>query len=357
MPSSPIILSSPAHALRPLAVASISREQADLARQIGSGRQAALPALAPDALLTLQAASDAAPSWLEPLSVQGSFGRIELVRGARLLRALTGIDLGDDNHGPQWEWLQAAVCARLHGTPLAGADSLAQGQLAVAAPGLVTLRLTLRGACHLITTHGRASAADWLRLLAGGDWLRLQSPFDGYAGLPLHLPLRLARHRLPRAMLAGLRPGDVLLPDGSAFDRSGQGHVTLGGLRATVRYQAPASLIILALETQMDAPHDMAQDLPQPAAAPDMLERPLDGVPAVPAAALDQLPATLDIELGKLTLSLGALRGLAAGSTLLLAGADPAALEIRCAGRLLGRGEAVDVDGRLGVRITEWSAA
>ncbi|WP_371875186.1 FliM/FliN family flagellar motor switch protein [Duganella vulcania] len=30
---------------------------------------------------------------------------------------------------------------------------------------------------------------------------------------------------------------------------------------------------------------------------------------------------------------------------------------MRCAGRLLGRGEAVDIDGRLGVRITDWSAA
>ena len=343
MPSCPIIPYASTHPVRPLAVASIGRAQAELARQIGRGRQAAF---APDALLTLQTPVEAAPSWLDPLSVQGSFGRIELVRGARLLRALTGIDLGDDLHGPHWEWLQGAVCARLAGTPLAGADSLARAPLDAAAPDLVTLRLTLRGAGHMISTHGRASATDWLRLLAGDGWLRLQAPPGACAALPLHLPVRLARHHLPHAMLAGMRPGDVLQPDSSTFDCSGQGRVTLGGLCATVRYQAPGSLIILALETRMDALYDTAQDAP--------FEPTLD---AVPPAALDQLPATLDIELGKLTLSVGALRSLAPGSTLLLAGADPAALEIRCAGQLLGRGEAVDVDGRLGVRITEWSAA
>lgn len=329
MQSSPIIPFASTHLLRALPVARISAAQAELARLTGRGRQAALPALAPDATLTLHAATEAAPLWRDPLTVHGSFGQIELARGERLLRALTGIDLGDDQHGPHWEWLQGAVCARLADTPLAGAVSLAHEPVD-AVPDLITLGLTLRGGEHMISTHGRASAAGWLQLLAGPSWRHLQAPLDTYAGLALQWPVRLARHTLPHAMLAGLRPGDVIQPDNGAFDCSGQGTLTLGGLSATVRYQAPCSLIILALETRMDASHDMA---------------------------LDQLPATLDIELGKLTLSLGALRSLAVGSTLLLAGADPGALEIRCGGQLLGRAEAVDVDGRLGVRITEWCAA
>ncbi|RSZ61071.1 YscQ/HrcQ family type III secretion apparatus protein [Massilia atriviolacea] len=341
MPSSPIIPYAATHAVRPLAVARIGRDQADLARLTGIGRQASLPALAADAVLTVQTAVDAAPSWLDPLTLRGSFGCVELVRGARLLRALTGIDLGEHRHGPHWEWLQGAVCARLAGTPLAGAGSLTADTPADAAAPLTTLRLTLRSGGHLVATHGRASAADWLRWLAEPCWRPLQAPFDAFAALPLRQAVRLARHRLPHAMLASLRQGDVLLPDSSAFDRGGCGHVDLGGLRASVRYQAPGTLIILALENRMDQSpdHDSANacELAQDA--------------------LDQLPATLDIELGKLTLSLGALRSLAVGSTLLLAGAGPAALEIRCAGQLLGRAEAVDVDGSLGVRITEWSAA
>lgn len=348
MQSSPIIPFASTHPVRALPVARISGAQAELARLTGRGRQAALPALAPDATLTLHAATETAPSWRDPLTVHGSFGQIELVRGVRLLRALTGIDLGDDQHVPHWEWLQGAVCARLADTPLGGAVSLVREPVD-AAPELVTLGLTLRDGGHLISTHGRASAADWLQLLAGPSWRHLQTPFDTYASLPLQWPVRLARHSLPHAMLAGLRPGDVLQPDSGAFDCSGQGRLTLGGLSATVRYQAPCSLIILALETRMDALHDLAQDAPHDTSG--------DGTAAIPAAALDQLPATLDIELGKLTLSLGALRSLAVGSTLLLAGADPAALEIRCGGQLLGRAEAVDVDGRLGVRITEWCAA
>ncbi|MYM99231.1 hypothetical protein GTP90_35890, partial [Rugamonas sp. FT81W] len=132
MHSTPMISPAGIPLPRPLAVASISRDQAELARQLGRGRQAPLPALADDALLTLHMASDPSPSWLEPLSIQGGFGRIELVRGARLLRALTGIDLGDDSLAPHWDWLQSAVCARLAGTPLADADGLTRGGLAVA---------------------------------------------------------------------------------------------------------------------------------------------------------------------------------------------------------------------------------
>ncbi|NHZ32682.1 type III secretion system cytoplasmic ring protein SctQ [Massilia rubra] len=356
MPSSPII--NP----RPLAVASIGRVQAGLSRRLGLGRQAALPALAPDAVLALHMAVDSAPAWIDPLTVHGSFGSIALDRGARLLRALTGIDLGEHQHGPHWEWLQGAVCARLAGTPLAGADSLAPGVADAPAAPLATLRLTLRSGGHLVATHARASAADWLRLLAGPGWLPLQAPQDAFAALPLRLPVRLARHRLPHAMLASLRPGDILLPDAGAFDCKGCGYVGLGALRATVRYQAPGTLIILALEKRMEPIHDNDNDID----IDNHNDNDIDNDDALPrdapapephAAALDQLPATLDIELGKLTLTLGALRSLAVGSVLQLAGANPAALDIRCAGHLLGRAEAVDIDGALGVRITEWSAA
>jgi type III secretion protein Q len=376
MPSSPIIR------LRPLAVASVGRAEAELARQLGLGRQAALPALAPDASLTLQAAVEAAPSWLDPLTLEGSYGRIELVRGARLLRALTGIDLGEHLHGPHSDWLQGALCARLAATPLAGTASLAASPPAGLAAAPTTLRLTLRGAGHQISTHARASAADWLRLLAGPGWLRLQAAQDAHASLALRLPVRLARHRLPHAMLASLRPGDLLRPDSGAFDCAGLGRIDLGGLRASVRYQAPATLIILALENSlensMDRSHDNGveneqnrskeqycskeqdrnNDRDRAQEQPDHERREAQAqAPALAAGALDQLAATLDIELGQLKLTLGALRSLAVGSTLQLAGANPGALAIRCGGQLLGRAEAVDIDGALGVRITEWSAA
>jgi type III secretion protein Q len=72
---------------------------------------------------------------------------------------------------------------------------------------------------------------------------------------------------------------------------------------------------------------------------------------------LDLLPLTLSFELGHLRLTLGELRALAPGAVLSCHGGSPAAVAILARGRRLGTGEAVDVAGRLGIRVTEWDAA
>jgi type III secretion protein Q len=50
---------------------------------------------------------------------------------------------------------------------------------------------------------------------------------------------------------------------------------------------------------------------------------------------------------------LGELRTLGL-DTILTHDGSTSSIAIRCGGRLLGRGELVDVDGTLGVRILEW---
>lgn len=66
------------------------------------------------------------------------------------------------------------------------------------------------------------------------------------------------------------------------------------------------------------------------------------------------MPVTLDFTLGHVRTTLAELDTLGAGSVLTLADGSPACVTIGAGGQVLGRGEAVEVDGRLGVRIVQW---
>ena len=68
----------------------------------------------------------------------------------------------------------------------------------------------------------------------------------------------------------------------------------------------------------------------------------------------NSLPMGLVIETGRCQLTVAKVAGLRPGDVLELGEPLMGALDIRCADRTLGRGELVDVEGRRGVRITEW---
>lgn len=65
----------------------------------------------------------------------------------------------------------------------------------------------------------------------------------------------------------------------------------------------------------------------------------------------DDLPVTLTFEVGRLHLPLRALRSLAAGSVLDLGCSLAEPVEIAAHGCRIGRGELVEIEGGLGVRI------
>lgn len=72
-------------------------------------------------------------------------------------------------------------------------------------------------------------------------------------------------------------------------------------------------------------------------------------------AAFQDLPLSVEIVLGYRELTLREAETLAPGSVLDLqrAASDPVRLAVN--GRVIGTGELVDLDGRLGVRILDWS--
>ncbi|WP_170304394.1 FliM/FliN family flagellar motor switch protein [Duganella radicis] len=72
---------------------------------------------------------------------------------------------------------------------------------------------------------------------------------------------------------------------------------------------------------------------------------------------LDAVPVTVGFELGRVALPLAELRTLGAGAVVQFDGGSPAAVAIVSGGTTLGRGEIVDVEGRLGIRVTHWGAA
>jgi type III secretion system YscQ/HrcQ family protein len=68
---------------------------------------------------------------------------------------------------------------------------------------------------------------------------------------------------------------------------------------------------------------------------------------------LAELPVTLTVSLGELTLSAADVARLAPGAVIELDRPVGEPVEVRAGERTLAHGELVDVDGALGVRITE----
>lgn len=348
--------------------ASLSVEQMRLSRRIGAGCQSTLAALGDDAALTLQlvAPGQAACDWSDPVRISGAFGALEFAQGARLLRGLTGMDSGAERGADpaRWSWMQAALIGRLGGTPLACAEQLAFAGVPDSG-ALTVLRVTLKTGQHAFSTSARGTAAAWLGFLSGGEWPRRRRPAAQFASLRSELTVRVARHAMPAPVAASLLAGDIIVPSSPNFMCNGEGLIRWGGLTARVRYQAPCALTIIALEGNVE--HDEHDEQNEQNEAGDFdSAAPFDGdpddlSPAIAAAqrenaasALDQAQVTLDFVLGKASMPFGELRTLGAGAVVLLDGGSPASLAIVSGGRTLGYGEAVDVNGQLGIRITQW---
>ncbi|WP_028100962.1 type III secretion system cytoplasmic ring protein SctQ [Pseudoduganella violaceinigra] len=278
-------------------------------------------------------------------ALRGPHGLFYLDDGAALLHGLTGIDPRAAAPAPaaQREWMDAALLGRLGATPLGAMRSLQRDAAPPDDAGMAVMHVRLDDGTHMTATLACASAEAWLALLEHPAWRTKTLPLAAMDALRIPLPVHLGSHRLPASALQGIGVDDIILPACTRFDTRGEGRIPLGGLLAQVRYTGPGLLTILTLETQLNYDSKDETGGQQYAGEDD--------------AALDQLPLALCFELGTLQLNLGQLRTLASGAVLQLAQGSSDSIAIVCGGRHLGRGEAVDVDGRLGVRITSWSAA
>jgi len=78
----------------------------------------------------------------------------------------------------------------------------------------------------------------------------------------------------------------------------------------------------------------------------------MSGLPVIDGELLDQLPVTLEVRMGSVTLSAGELGGMDPGAILTL-GESADAVQIMAGGQVVARGELVEVDGQLALRILQ----
>lgn len=368
----------------------VAADCAALSRLVGRGRVLAL-ADGVRVQATSAGATETDMAGSAPILLHGQHGSMLLSEGDAFVRALTGLDL-EALHAAtlaQREWLQASLLGRLnHRCAMFGALHALERDGALA-DDAVTLRLTLDDGSHAVSTLASATAATWCALLENPDWQALRAPLAQWHALVLRTPVRIGSHQLARELLASVQAGDVVLPHTTRIDADGVGRLRLGGRIATIRCDGAGTIEILTLETAMD---ESMQD-PQIAQMAQLRQRAdadayadgagqgfgheldvdhdadhdhrfdagmdtgIDTVSELDANPnLDRVSLRLDFSLGALALTLGQLRTLAPGAVLQLAGASSGAVAIGCGDQVLGEGEAVDVDGRLGIRITRWNA-
>ncbi|WP_233986303.1 type III secretion system cytoplasmic ring protein SctQ [Pectobacterium versatile] len=203
----------------------------------------------------------------------------------------------------------------------------------------------------------QAADAVWLALFSRADWHHQRRALP--AGMAIAIPLTLADAVLPLAALRRLRTGDLILPNRPWFIPSGEGTLSSGTLRLrgtlqltalapytfTVTDMETVSMPPSATDTMLAAPHSDASALEFTPASDNVTEN------------LPPLPLTLHIRCGSLTMTLAELQHLASGSVLTLRDVVPGQAWLYHGDIALASGDLVDVEGRLGLQITQCFSA
>lgn len=191
------------------------------------------------------------------------------------------------------------------------------------------------------------------RLLDRAQWQ--DASWLDVSDLPLTTPLCLGRLQLEKDDIRGLGIGDVVIPTQPIFSTEGEGVVQLARVRLQLRYRdkgTQAAYQVTHLETATeDAPlmhddHDMDTRLTtsnsqQESASIDMNIPPTD------------TRVTLSLQAGEISLSLKELAQLQEGSVLVATGESAGYATLYHHRRPIARGELVEVEGRLGLQLTQ----
>jgi len=209
----------------------------------------------------------------------------------------------------------------------------AQGE---SSPETSRLGFTLRTADGGREVHGTITVdAAGLALLADlADALPAAAAPQDWEDLPVPVRFEVGWVHLAARELAGLEPGDVVLLDETTLAGEDQLFVRVSptaGFRA--RLEGPNLTLLTMVETTMTEAETEAR------ATEDRV------------ASLDDIEVRLTFDVGERQLSLKELRALAPGHCFDLGRELRNAVSIRANGRVVGSGELVQIEDRIGVRI------
>lgn len=203
-------------------------------------------------------------------------------------------------------------------------------------------------------------------------WLSQPGWRCSQAALPARLtytqPLVLGRITLETAQLQALSPGDVLVPPVNFFTPDGQGSLIVAGQQLYGELQLPHHFLLNHLESTALNPHaaDEFNDDYQPEQFNDDAdyeqeqlsddadyEHEYEQVSDNDNPPLASLPLSLEVRCGRTALTLGELQKLQPGSVLTLSNVTPGQAGLYHGETLIARGELVDVEGHLGLQLTQ----
>lgn len=294
------------------------------------------------------------PAGAKAIRLLAGFGAMEIANGLDFIRLFSGLDIspGDLDEELQGSWLQRHIIGHLQESPFASVHTLT----AIQDGGNVTQRcmdLSWAGDGHSFITRAIASEESWLGFLSGREWQSHTAHNVNIEKITVPVDVFLGSHTIQGARMAGLQGGDILLPAQSCFSVSGTGYLRCGNLILQVEFDSPQVMHIIKVEKQMNQqePAEETGNVLVERKAQDQL---IDAATSETCISLDEMPVRLDFRLGSCQLELASLRNVNSNSILLLEDGNAGAIQIMAGKRVLGIGEAVDVDGQLGVRITTW---
>jgi type III secretion system YscQ/HrcQ family protein len=271
----------------------------------------------------------APPRGLDPLS-QGVLGYL----GARLCAA-TGATL--QLHGVEREPAQALADLQALADPADGWVLLWPIELALGAAPLGTARVWIDEACAsgLLQRAARLAPVN-----PPGAWLDLRVTSCAHLGQLV----------LTRAELDALVPGDVLIPDRCQVTRQDGSHyvgsVELHAIGCASAFSCRLEGSRLTLERSVRCGESTMTDTKRISMS--------DSSPAAPISELAaDAPLELCIELARFTMTLRELSALRPGEVLDAGSAVGAHVVLSASGRAIARGELVEVDGSVGMRVLE----
>jgi len=283
-------------------------------------------------------------------TVQTSFGPVTLHPLCPFIQSICDIPVFSEAIKTQESWFWELINARINETikDLFGFFAPDEGKEMASLPVEITLASS-DSKCAYLGHIPMAMIERWM------NENKLESmPMPYSEGFPLFIPLIVGRFTLSSERCQQLNIGDVLLPTNPLLNTDGQGFLVLGDW-----------VFDFELEPDPENSHKYKLHITAKNGSDTMnqidgeqtdFETDADGVEGellktVQGNGFNDLPIELTIRCGNLSLTLGELQNLDAGSTLMVEHVTPGEALLCHGNYLLAKGELVNVNGALGLQI------